>query len=86
MLEVAVRYGLTRLVDKCIELVVTNLPTFQSEDFWQLSEAAMAELAKYQYWAMHEDKIYDLMKRWVSVQLPLSPLAVYSNIAPHIST
>lgn len=75
MLEVAVRYGLTRLVDKCIEVVVTNDRVLQSEDFWQLSETAMVELAKYRYWAMHEDEIYDLMKRWVLVQSQSSSTA-----------
>lgn len=64
MLEVGVQYGLSNLVDRCIELIVTDDHILQSEDFSRLSQTAVVELAKHDSWNMHEDGIYDTMLRW----------------------
>merc|ERR1719221_663827 len=64
MLEVGVQYGLVKLMDKCIELIVTDDHILESADFDRLSQAAVIELAKHDSWNMHEDGIYDTMIRW----------------------
>lgn len=64
MLEVGVQYSLVKLMDKCIELIVTDDHILVSEDFSRLSQAAVIELAKHDSWNMHEDEIYDTMVRW----------------------
>lgn len=66
MLEVAVQYGLVKLVDKCIELIVTDDHILNSEDFYRLSQAAVIELAKHDSWNLHEDEIYDTLLQWAS--------------------
>jgi hypothetical protein len=68
MLEVGVQYGLTKLMDKCIELIVTDDHILESEDFYRLPQAAIIELAKHDSWNMHEDEIYDTMSRWALVR------------------
>jgi len=64
MLEVGVQYGLVKLMDKCIELIVTDDHILESEDFNRLSQSAVIELAKHNSWNMHEDEIYDTLQRW----------------------
>lgn len=64
MLEVGVQYGLCKLVDKCIELIVTDDHILDSEDFNALSQAAVVEMAKHDAWNLHEDGIYDVLMRW----------------------
>merc|ERR1719158_581604 len=54
MLEVGVQYGLAKLMDKCIELIVTDDHILESEDFRGLPQAAIIELAKHDSWNMHE--------------------------------
>eukprot|EP00931_Biecheleriopsis_adriatica_P100915 TRINITY_DN76150_c0_g1_i1.p1 TRINITY_DN76150_c0_g1~~TRINITY_DN76150_c0_g1_i1.p1 ORF type:complete len:867 (+),score=198.65 TRINITY_DN76150_c0_g1_i1:304-2601(+) len=66
MLEVGVQYGLVKLVDKCIELIVTDDHIMGSEDFNRLSQAAVIELAKHDSWNLHEDEIYDTLVRWAA--------------------
>merc|ERR1719198_2427978 len=61
MLEVGVQYGLSKLMDKCIELIVTDDHILESEDFHRLPQAAIVELAKHDSWNMDEDEIYDVM-------------------------
>merc|ERR1719335_277051 len=61
MLEVGVQYGLSKLMDKCIELIVTDDHILESEDFQKLPQAAVIELAKHDSWNMHEDDIYNKM-------------------------
>ncbi|CAJ1384746.1 unnamed protein product [Effrenium voratum] len=65
--EIGVQYGLSKLVDKCIELIVTDDHILESEDFNGLSQAAMIELAKHDAWNLHEDSIYDIFMRWATV-------------------
>ncbi|CAJ1457593.1 unnamed protein product [Effrenium voratum] len=64
---IGVQYGLSKLVDKCIELIVTDDHILESEDFNGLSQAAMIELAKHDAWNLHEDSIYDIFMRWATV-------------------
>merc|ERR1719281_2356491 len=53
MLEVGVKYGLSKLMDKCIELIVTDDHILASEDFQRLPQGAIIELAKHESWNMH---------------------------------
>ncbi|CAK9006200.1 unnamed protein product [Durusdinium trenchii] len=64
MLEIGVQYHLGKLVDKCIELIVTDDHILESEDFNNLSQSAMIELAKHDAWNLHEDNIFDIFMRW----------------------
>merc|ERR1719424_1053933 len=64
MLEVGVQYGLKRLTDKCIELIVTDDHILESEEFCRLSQASVMELARHDSWNMHEDDIYDKLLLW----------------------
>eukprot|EP00929_Paragymnodinium_shiwhaense_P027826 TRINITY_DN16249_c0_g1_i1.p1 TRINITY_DN16249_c0_g1~~TRINITY_DN16249_c0_g1_i1.p1 ORF type:complete len:650 (-),score=126.43 TRINITY_DN16249_c0_g1_i1:64-2013(-) len=66
MLEVGVQYGLVQIMDKCIELIVTDDHILQSGDFSRLSQGAVVELAKHNSWNLHEDEIYDTMMRWAA--------------------
>ena len=67
MLEVAVQYNLTKLIDKCIELIVTDDHILESEEFRKLSPQAALELAKHDSWNLHEDEIFETMYRWAAV-------------------
>ncbi|CAL1145307.1 unnamed protein product, partial [Cladocopium goreaui] len=67
MLEIGIQYQLSKLVDKCIELIVTDDHILESEDFNNLSQAAMIELAKHDAWNLHEDSIFDIFMRWSTV-------------------
>lgn len=64
ILEVGVQYGLPKLVDSCIELIVTEDFLLASEDFCRLSRAAILEMAKHDSWNLNEDDIYDTLARW----------------------
>mmetsp|Transcript_11147 Transcript_11147/g.25307 ORF Transcript_11147/g.25307 Transcript_11147/m.25307 type:complete len:647 (+) Transcript_11147:45-1985(+) len=72
MLEIGVQYGLSKLIDKCIDLIVTDDHILESEDFHQLSQAAVMELAKHDSWNMHEDDIYDAMVTWSLKKEPVA--------------
>lgn len=67
MLEVGVQYGLTKLMDKCIELIVTDDHILESEDFYRLPQSAVIELAKHDSWNLHEDEVYDTMIHWADM-------------------
>jgi len=66
MLEVGVQYGLVKLVDKCIELIVTDDHILESEEFNRLSQASVIELAKHDSWNLHEDDVYEKMLSWAA--------------------
>jgi len=86
MLEVGVQYGLVKLMDKCIELIVTDDHILGSEDFLHLPQAAIIELAKHGSWNMHEDEIYDTMVRWAHMnsENPEEKVALLDPILEHI--
>lgn len=86
MLEVGVQYNLTKLMDKCIELIVTDDHILVSEDFHRLPQTSIVELAKHDSWNMHEDEIYETMVRWASMNAeePEEQATLLDPILEHI--
>jgi len=86
MLEVGVQYNLTKLMDKCIELIVTDDHILVSEDFHRLPQNAIVELAKHDSWNMHEDEIYETMVRWarMNAEEPEEQATLLEPILEHI--
>lgn len=86
MLEVGVQYNLSKLMDKCIELIVTDDHILDSEDFYRLPQSAVIELAKHDSWNLHEDEIYDTMFRWakMNVERAEDQAALVEPILEHI--
>lgn len=70
MLEVGVQYNLERLIDKSIELIVTDNNVLESEDFLKLSRSAIDYVTKHDSWNLHEDEIFDFILRWADAHAP----------------
>eukprot|EP00397_Hematodinium_sp_SG-2012_P036020 GEMP01038833.1.p1 GENE.GEMP01038833.1~~GEMP01038833.1.p1 ORF type:complete len:532 (+),score=97.33 GEMP01038833.1:30-1598(+) len=70
MLEVGVRYSLNLLIDKCVELIVTDEHVLASDDFLKLSRDCMMMMVAHDSWNLHEDEIFDCILRWADTNAP----------------